>query len=62
MKATFRKSFTPDLKKVKDQMVLDRGKAEQLLGWEPAITLRNGLREEWEWLSEHPGAWETYRI
>jgi UDP-glucose 4-epimerase len=45
-----------------DQMVLDRRKAEQLLGWEPAIILEQGLREEWEWLSENPDAWETYRI
>jgi UDP-glucose 4-epimerase len=45
-----------------DQMVLDRQKAAQLLGWEPHVALEEGLREEWEWLQQSPGAWETYRI
>jgi UDP-glucose 4-epimerase len=45
-----------------DQMVLDRRKAGQLLGWEPCVTLEEGLQEEWQWLKENPDAWENYRI
>jgi nucleoside-diphosphate-sugar epimerase len=43
-------------------MVLDRQKATRLLGWEPRVSLEEGLREEWQWLQEHPAAWDTYRI
>jgi UDP-glucose 4-epimerase len=45
-----------------DQMVLDRRKAGQLLGWEPSVTLEEGLPEEWQWLKANPDAWESYRI
>jgi UDP-glucose 4-epimerase len=45
-----------------DRMVLDRQKATRLLGWEPRVSLEEGLREEWQWLQEHPAAWDTYRI
>jgi UDP-glucose 4-epimerase len=45
-----------------EQMVLDREKAGRLLGWEPGVTLLEGLRGEWEWLCENPDVWETYRI
>lgn len=45
-----------------DKMVLDPAKAGRLLGWIPKVPLQEGLREEWQWLQHHPGAWETYRI
>lgn len=44
------------------QMVLDPAKAGKLLDWTPQVPLAEGIREEWEWLRSHPGAWESYRI
>jgi UDP-glucose 4-epimerase len=30
---------------------LDPGKAERGLGWRPDLTLEDGLRRTWEWIS-----------
>jgi UDP-glucose 4-epimerase len=40
-------------------MHLSTAKAERLLGIAPTVSLRDGLRREWEWLLEHPDRWTT---
>lgn len=40
-------------------MQLSTAKAARLLGIEPKVTLREGLRREWEWLLENPQRWTT---
>jgi UDP-glucose 4-epimerase len=40
------------------RMVLDPSKAKRKLRWEPKITLAEGLRREYEWLSQNPGRWK----
>jgi UDP-glucose 4-epimerase len=41
------------------ELVQSNEKAKQLLGWAPKVDFESGLREEYEWLSEHPGRWHT---
>lgn len=41
------------------QLVQSNEKAQRLLGWSPAVDFEAGLRQEFEWLSEHPGRWHT---
>ena len=41
------------------ELVQSYEKAERLVGWEPSVQLEAGLREEYEWLSEHPDRWHT---
>jgi UDP-glucose 4-epimerase len=40
-------------------MHLSTAKAERMLGIAPTVSLREGLRREWEWLREHPDRWTT---
>lgn len=40
-------------------MHLSTAKAQRLLGIAPTVSLREGLRREWEWLREHPHRWTT---
>jgi nucleoside-diphosphate-sugar epimerase len=34
-----------------DATAADLGKAEDLLGYQPAVELEEGLRRQWEWLA-----------
>lgn len=38
-------------------MLLARDKAERLLGWKPAIALRDGVAREWAWLQANRQRW-----
>jgi UDP-glucose 4-epimerase len=40
-------------------MQLSPAKVKRVLGVAAQISLREGLRREWEWLQEHPGRWTT---
>jgi len=40
-------------------MQLSPAKVERVLGVTPRVSLREGLRREWEWLRENPGRWKT---
>jgi len=40
--------------------VLDSSKARDLLGWEPRVTLREGLQRTLDWLRRAPGTQTTY--
>jgi UDP-glucose 4-epimerase len=40
-------------------MVLDPTKAKVRLGWQPQITLREGIKAEWQWLKENRHRWQT---
>lgn len=37
----------------------DRAKAARLLGWEPRVTLGDGVRQTVAWLEANPSAWST---
>ncbi len=39
-------------------LVMSTRKSRELLGWEPKVALREGLRLEYEWLKESPQRWE----
>jgi UDP-glucose 4-epimerase len=41
------------------ELVQSYEKASRLLGWTPTVDFETGLREEFEWLSEHPERWHT---
>jgi UDP-glucose 4-epimerase len=41
------------------ELVQSYEKANRLLGWAPNVDLETGLRQEYEWLSEHPERWHT---
>jgi CDP-paratose 2-epimerase len=34
--------------------ISDNGKAERLLGWSPRISVRDGIRHLWEWVTSNP--------
>lgn len=38
-------------------MRMSYARAKDRLGWEPQVTLREGLEREWKWLCEHPHRW-----
>jgi UDP-glucose 4-epimerase len=40
-------------------LVQANSKAKELLGWEPTVDLRDGIRNEYEWLQESEGRWHT---
>jgi nucleoside-diphosphate-sugar epimerase len=40
-------------------MQLSTAKAQRVLGISPQVSLREGLRREWEWLAENPTRWTT---
>lgn len=40
-------------------MQLSTAKVKRVLGLVPQVSLREGLRREWEWLLEHPTRWTT---
>jgi nucleoside-diphosphate-sugar epimerase len=45
-----------------DRLVADNTRAREVLGWEPTVSLRDGLRRTLEWIGEtrqsaHPGAY-----
>lgn len=42
-----------------DRLVCDNGRARDLLGWRPAVTLRQGLERTVEWIRSHPEAFAT---
>ncbi len=41
-----------------EKMVLDNTRAKTLLGWEPEVTLDEGLKREFAWLEENPDRWK----
>ncbi len=38
-------------------MRMSYGRAKATLGWEPQVSLREGLEREWKWLQDHPYRW-----
>ena len=38
-------------------MRMSYARAKETLGWEPQVTLREGLEREWKWLQENPHRW-----
>ena len=42
----------PDNSEV-ERLMCDNSKARELLGWQPEITLREGLERTIEWFTEH---------
>ena len=40
------------------ELVMSTRKSKELLGWEPKVSLREGLSLEYEWLKESPHRWE----
>lgn len=40
-----------------EKMVLDNALAKRLLGWEPKVSLDEGLEKEFAWLQENPDRW-----
>jgi UDP-glucose 4-epimerase len=38
-------------------MRMSYARAKTLLGWEPQVSLRDGLEREWTWLQAHPHRW-----
>ena len=38
-------------------MRMSYAKAQEILGWEPQVSLRDGLEREWKWLQENPHRW-----
>jgi dTDP-glucose 4,6-dehydratase len=44
----------PDASEV-DRLVSDNGRAREQLGWEPTVSLRDGLRRTLEWIGANPG-------
>lgn len=49
-----KKRNTAELK----SMVLNAGKAKTRFGWQPTVTLQDGIRQEMEWAKRNPGRWE----
>ena len=47
-----------------DDLVADASKARELLGWEPRVSLDEGLRRTLEWIEAHPELYDpsVYRI
>jgi UDP-glucose 4-epimerase len=45
-----------------ERMVLDNQQAKSLLGWEPRVSLDEGLKREYAWLAENPGRWTRISI
>jgi nucleoside-diphosphate-sugar epimerase len=41
-----------------EKMILANEKAKKLLSWSPKMTLSEGLKREFEWLSENPEFWD----
>ena len=44
----------PDSSEV-DRLVSDNSRAREVLGWEPTVSLRDGLRSTIEWMNANPG-------
>jgi nucleoside-diphosphate-sugar epimerase len=40
-------------------MQLSPAKVERVFGLTPQVSLREGLKREWEWLLENRGRWTT---
>jgi nucleoside-diphosphate-sugar epimerase len=40
------------------QLVQSTRKSGEILGWEPKVALREGLRDEYDWLRGSPHRWE----
>jgi UDP-glucose 4-epimerase len=38
-------------------MRMSYARARETVGWEPQVSLREGLEREWKWLQEHPHRW-----
>jgi len=39
-------------------MVMSYKKAKEVLGWEPKVSLKEGLSMEYEWLKKNKGRWQ----
>ena len=55
------KTIVPDRPGHDRRYLLDSAKIERELGWQPAITFEDGLRETVEWYSAHRAWWEPLR-
>jgi len=40
-------------------LIQSRQKAKELVGWEPKISLEEGVKKEWKWLVSNPHRWQT---
>ncbi len=43
-------------------MWLDNTLAKRMLGWQPRTNLAEGIKREFDWLKQHKGVWERFKI
>jgi UDP-glucose 4-epimerase len=52
-------NYSPSRPSDVSQLILETTQARQILGWEPEVTLQEGLTRTWEWIQQtyHPMIW-----
>jgi nucleoside-diphosphate-sugar epimerase len=43
-----------------ERLLADNSKARELLGWEPCVTLDEGLKRVVEWINENQGQYKSH--